>query len=153
MMHNWWKNIVTLGPIGYLKAPGTMGSLCAIPLVMLLYSLKLDKVSTALMVTALTLITLKLIDLAMPIFNYQDSSHIIIDEVLGMVYTFWSIPFTIKTLVTGFILFRIFDITKLFGIRYLEKKVPNPTGILIDDIAAGFLANISLYFLTTYNIL
>jgi len=145
-MLKFWKNIVTLGPIGYYQGSGTIASVFAIILVILIYNLGLNIVTMALMVALLTFLVFKLVDIVMPAFRYQDSPHIVIDEVLGMVYTFWGINLSLKVIVWGFVFFRFFDITKILGIDYLEKNIPNPLSIIVDDIVAGLLANCLLRF-------
>jgi len=141
IMLNIWKNIATLGPIGYFKGSGTIASAFAIILVILLHSLHLSFCNVTILIFFLTLCILKLVDVVMPLFDYQDSPYIVIDEVLGMVYTFWGISLNVKIVLLGFVLFRFFDITKVLGIGYLEKKIPNPWSIVLDDIFAGLLAN------------
>lgn len=140
-MHNIWQNIVTLGPLGYCLAPGTVASVFALILVIFIHSLGLSAFHSALTVIFLTFCTFKLVELVMPDFEYQDSPHIVIDEVLGMIYTFWGITLSFKVVLWGFVFFRFFDITKILGIDYLEKNIPNPLSIVVDDIAAGLLAN------------
>lgn len=141
-----WKSIVTLGPIGYYKGSGTLASILSITLVVLIYSLRLNTLNTGLAVLLLSFCVFKLVEAVMPFFCYEDSPHIVIDEVLGMVYTFWGINLSFKVLIWGFVFFRFFDITKILGIDYLEKNIPNPSSIIIDDIVAGLLANCLLRF-------
>ncbi len=55
------------------------------------------------------------------------------------------VPETLVTLVTGFILFRFFDIVKPWPIRYLDTRVHGGLGIMIDDVAAGIAAAFVLW--------
>ncbi len=141
-----WQNIVTLGPIGYYQGSGTIASVFAIILVVLIYNLGLNPLNTASAVFFITFCVFKLIEKVMPVFHYDDSPHIVIDEVLGMIYTFWGISLNLKVIVWGFVFFRFFDITKILGIDYLERNISNPLSIIVDDIAAGLLANCLLRF-------
>jgi phosphatidylglycerophosphatase A len=143
-----WKAIATLGPIGYYKGSGTLASAISIVLVIFLHSLNLSQLNSSIVLVFLTILALKLVATVMPFFSYQDSPHIVIDEVLGMVYTFWGINLSFKVVLWGFVFFRFFDITKILGIGYLEKNIPNPSAIVIDDIVAGLFANCLLRFFT-----
>ncbi len=61
-----------------------------------------------------------------------------------MVLTLAGLPFTATTAGLGFVLFRVLDITKPFPIRYLERRFKGGSGIVLDDMAAGIIANITL---------
>jgi phosphatidylglycerophosphatase A len=74
----------------------------------------------------------------------QDSSRIVIDEVLGMVITMFLIPIGWVSLAAGFALFRIFDIIKPFPASYLDRHLHGGAGVMLDDIAAGLYANLVL---------
>jgi phosphatidylglycerophosphatase A len=78
------------------------------------------------------------------IFGEQDSSHIVIDEVLGMVVTMFMNPTGWIWLAIGFALFRIFDIIKPFPASYLDRHIHGGGGVMLDDIAAGIYANLVL---------
>jgi phosphatidylglycerophosphatase A len=78
------------------------------------------------------------------ILKKRDPGSIVIDETAGMLVTLLGLPFNLKTVVFGFILFRIFDILKPFPIRFVEKKISGGTGIVVDDLIAGICANFLL---------
>jgi phosphatidylglycerophosphatase A len=73
-------------------------------------------------------------------FGRKDPSPVVIDEVVGQMVTFLSVsyrvPLTWKWLLSGFVLFRIFDILKPPPARNLER-LPGGWGIMMDDCAAG----------------
>ena len=69
----------------------------------------------------------------------KDPSHVVIDEVAGQLVTLIATPIAWKPLVTGFVLFRAFDILKPPPIRTLEK-LPEGSGIVVDDLGAGLYA-------------
>lgn len=73
----------------------------------------------------------------------NDNSSIVIDEVGGFLITMFALPFSMRFLLLGFILFRTFDIVKPFKIEKIQK-LPGGWGIMADDIAAGVLANLVL---------
>ena len=76
----------------------------------------------------------------------DDSSKIVIDEVVGYMFAVLFLPKTTMVVLYAFILFRIFDIGKPFGIKRLER-FKNGYGVMLDDIAAGIGANIVLQFI------
>jgi phosphatidylglycerophosphatase A len=69
----------------------------------------------------------------------KDPQFIVIDEVAGQLIALIAVPLAWKTLLTGFILFRAFDIVKPPPVRQLER-LPEGTGIVLDDVAAGIYA-------------
>ncbi len=73
----------------------------------------------------------------------KDNRKITADEVLGILTTFFFIRINLKILILGFLLFRFYDIFKLPFIRKAEK-ITGAWGVILDDILAGILANISL---------
>jgi phosphatidylglycerophosphatase A len=75
-----------------------------------------------------------------------DSHHVVIDEIAGMCLSLLFIPVTIATVVTAFVLFRIFDIWKPLYIRRLEA-LPGGVGVMADDLLAGLYTNIILQVL------
>ncbi len=79
-------------------------------------------------------------------FRRKDPPQIVIDEFSSMLLVYLFVPFSVKFLITGFILFRIFDIFKMPPIKKLQK-LPAGWGIMLDDIAAAILTNIILQVL------
>jgi phosphatidylglycerophosphatase A len=69
----------------------------------------------------------------------KDPQFIVIDEVAGQLIALVAVPLAWKTFLAGFILFRAFDIVKPPPVRQLER-LPEGTGIVLDDVAAGFYA-------------
>ena len=69
----------------------------------------------------------------------KDPSFVVIDEVAGQLVALIAIPLAWKTFLAGFILFRVFDILKPSPVRQLER-LPEGTGIVLDDVAAGTYA-------------
>jgi phosphatidylglycerophosphatase A len=79
----------------------------------------------------------------------KDPQHVVIDEVAGQMLTLIAAPVNWKAVLAGFILFRAFDITKPWPIRKLEK-LPEGTGIVVDDLGAGVYALAVLQLLLHY---
>jgi phosphatidylglycerophosphatase A len=69
----------------------------------------------------------------------KDPGFVVIDEVAGQMIALIAVPLNWKYLLAGFILFRAFDIVKPFPLRRLEK-LPEGTGIMMDDVGAGLYA-------------
>jgi phosphatidylglycerophosphatase A len=69
----------------------------------------------------------------------KDPQFVVIDEVAGQLIALIAVPLAWKTFLTGFILFRAFDILKPPPVRQLER-LPDGTGIVLDDVAAGIFA-------------
>ena len=79
-------------------------------------------------------------------FSKKDPQEIVIDEFSSMLLVYLFIPFSLKFLIIGFLLFRFFDIVKIPPIKKLES-LPGGSGIMLDDIAAAILANLVLQVL------
>jgi phosphatidylglycerophosphatase A len=82
----------------------------------------------------------------------KDPQLVVIDEVAGQLLTLIAVPLSWKTLLAGFILFRAFDIMKPPPIRQLER-LPEGTGIVLDDVAAGCFAGVVLHLLLHFGLL
>lgn len=76
----------------------------------------------------------------------HDSSCIVIDEVAGFLVTMTWVPLTPLYWLAGFLLFRFFDMVKPFPIRELDRRIEGGLGTVVDDIAAGLVANVILQF-------
>ena len=86
----------------------------------------------------------------------HDSGIIVIDEFLGiyLIFIFYEYIYFINsyiTLLLIFVLFRFFDITKIFPANIIDKKMKNSFGVLLDDIVASIYTIIVLYLLNVYN--
>ena len=141
MKMSLYVRIATLGPVGYLTASGTVATMLTMPLMYLLRGWLPSELYLMLLI-ALLLIAVPIINSALDYFKEdQDPSQVVLDEVIGCLVTFYSIPLCWQTMLAGFLLFRLFDITKWFGIKKAEQLV-GAWGVLIDDILAAILANV-----------
>jgi phosphatidylglycerophosphatase A len=84
--------------------------------------------------------------------NRKDPGFIVIDEVAGQWIALLLVPLAWKSLLAGFILFRGFDILKPPPVRQLEA-LPDGTGIVIDDVAAGLYALLLMQLLLHFGLL
>lgn len=126
--------------------PGTVGTLAAIPLCYLIY---LAGPYAYMVVTFFLVIgAIFISDLYEKDQPTHDRPEIVIDEVVGFLIAMTWLPFSLKYVILAFLLFRILDIIKPFPISYLNDKVKGGFGVVIDDVAAGLIANVILQFLT-----
>ena len=82
------------------------------------------------------------------IIGRKDPAAIVIDEVAGMTLAVLAFPRTLPTLAVGFLLFRLFDVTKPFPAR-ASQRAPGGVGVMVDDLIAGLYAAIVLGLLRT----
>ncbi len=82
----------------------------------------------------------------------KDPQFVVIDEVAGQLITLIAVPLAWKTFLAGFILFRGFDIVKPPPVRQLEQ-LPEGTGIVLDDVAAGLYGLIVMHLLLHFGLL
>lgn len=75
----------------------------------------------------------------------HDASHVVIDEIAGIFVCFYAVPISMWTLCIGFILFRIFDITKPLFIGWADRSLPGAWGVLLDDVFAGIVTCLLLH--------
>jgi len=81
------------------------------------------------------------------LFRKKDAPQIVIDEMAGFQFTMFLVTPTAWHILCGFLLFRFFDITKVFPARLCEERLPGGYGVVGDDIIAGIYANLSLTLL------
>ena len=129
--------------VGYSSiAPGTLGTLLAIPVYYFLSNI----VSPIYEVTLIGFFFLSvwISEKGEIFFGKKDDSRIVIDEMMGFLITMLWVPKTILFITIGFFLFRFFDILKPFPIRHLERRLKGGFGVVLDDVMAGVYANIIL---------
>jgi len=123
-------------------ASGTVGSLVGVALFFPLSHLSI--LLYLVTVTAFTFLAIWSADQAQKLFEKQDPSEIVIDEIAGFLVAMAALPCTWQFVTAGFILFRIFDIIKPFPGRWIDKNIHGGVGIVLDDIVAGVYANVVL---------
>lgn len=127
------------------KAPGTFGTLAAIPVFLLLSPLP---VMTYLAVVVLmSLVGIYICSHAAKAAKVHDHPAIVWDEIVGYLITMMFIPVTWQSIMVGFLLFRLFDIVKPWPISLLDKHCHGGFGIMVDDIAAGVVACFCMLFI------
>jgi phosphatidylglycerophosphatase A len=131
------------------KAPGTAGTLVAIPIYLLLY-----QAGTWLYLGGLCFA------LAAGVFicgytaahiGTDDPQGVVWDEITGFLVTMLGLPLGWPWLLGGFLLFRLFDIWKPWPIGWLDRRIKGGAGIMLDDVVAGVFActllNLAAHFL------
>lgn len=126
-------------------APGTAGTLAAIPLYLLLVQLPLWGYVAVLLV--MSLVGIWICGESSRRLGVHDHSGIVWDEFAGFLLTMLAAPTGWVWIVVGFFLFRLFDIWKPWPIRLVDRDVPGGFGIMFDDILAGIYAWIALQVL------
>jgi len=129
-------------------ASGTVGTLAAIPLYLVLAGLPLP--FYLLTLAAFFFFSCWVSGRAEIIFGEQDSGKIVIDEVAGFLITMTAVPPSWQGMTAGFLLFRFFDIAKIPPARYFDRQMKNGYGVVLDDVVAGLYACISLHLLTRF---
>ena len=123
-------------------APGTMGTLVAIPFIFALKSLGTPGFWIALLL--LFLLGIWLCDQVSRKLGVHDHGGIVWDEMVGYWLSMAFVPLQWQWLLAAFVLFRFFDIVKPWPIRQLDQKVSGGFGIMIDDIVAALFTIIIL---------
>lgn len=129
--------------IGYIpKMPGTWGSLATLPLILLLAQLNTSFTLLIILILALIIVSTFVTDRIQKQRDLHDPQWIVIDEVIGMLVT-WAFVFPhsdMTHLIALFLLFRLFDIIKLWPASYFDKKIKHGFGTIFDDVISGMMA-------------
>lgn len=130
------------------RAPGTWGSLLAVP-VFLVLSPHPEWVYVA-VVALLFALGVYLSGRTARALGVPDHGAIVIDEIVGMLVTWIAVEPGWFTIVAGFILFRFFDVLKPWPVYRFEQSYEGGMGIMLDDVAAGVMAAVVLQALLHY---
>lgn len=129
------------------QAPGTFGTLAAVPLYWLLSPLPLG---TYLLVLVVLLgLGVWACGRTAQDLGGQDPGAIVWDEVVGFLAAMTAAPGGWAWVLAGFLLFRLFDIWKPWPIRWLDRRVKGGLGIMLDDLAAGVLTWLVLWIVVS----
>lgn len=155
-----WELLGTAGGLGHMpRAPGTFGSLPGLligPIVQLIFRSPAPITGwgvwrylveyrwIVVMLVVLTLLAWFVIHQLEKEWSTHDDQRIVIDEVVGQAITLAFCPPTFLSLILGFILFRLFDITKPGPIGWADRQIKGALGTLLDDVFAGIAAAITL---------
>lgn len=142
------KNPVHLLAFGFgsglaKKAPGTAGTLMAIPIYYGLFQMGENTYLTSLILVSL--IGIWICGKTADDIGVHDHGGIVWDEIAGYLLTMLWVSFSWLNVLLGFIYFRLFDILKPWPINALDRQVKGGFGIMVDDILAGLMAALCLY--------
>ena len=145
----------TLFFIGHIKwAPGTIGSLASLIIIIFLHSL-VSKIGFIILFICIIVLAIIFVSLYSKAINKYDAREIVIDEFLGiyliMIFSYnYSLFNELLKISLIFILFRIFDIAKPFPINWIHNNIKNSYGIILDDIVAGIYTIITLTIINVF---
>ncbi len=122
------------------KAPGTFGTLAAIPVFFLLTMLMPTPLHYAIAVIIMGLAGIYICGKTADDVGVHDHPAIVWDEFVGFFITMFMVPVSWQSILLGFLLFRVFDILKPWPISYIDKKMTGGAGIMFDDVLAGVFA-------------
>ena len=135
--------LATAAYCGYFPiAPGTVGSAAGLVVYLLVWWTRSPIVEVGLIAVTFVVGTWAATQ-AERYFGGTDPGPVVIDEVLGMLVTLAFIPAGWSAMLTGFVIFRVFDVIKPFPADRLEK-LHGGLGIMADDAMAGVYANLAL---------
>lgn len=145
---------LSVGGIGFIKkAPGTFGTLAAMPLLIFIHYYQVPIFFFIPVFIGVFAISIYTINFVQKKYLIQDPSWIVIDEVLGVLAL---APFIIESspvhYTVAFCLFRFFDIVKIWPINWIDQNIKNGFGVILDDIVAGIMSIITyrlIFFLLT----
>lgn len=123
-------------------APGTLGTLFAIPPYLLLAKLPLAYYLLAILVAFA--IGIYLCGYTSRALGEHDHSGIVWDEFVGFWITMIAVPATWQWILAGFVLFRLFDIVKPWPVKVADEKMKGGFGIMFDDVLAALYALVGL---------
>lgn len=124
------------------RAPGTCGALLGLPLAAALT--RLPVAMAVLVLGLLSALGVWCCARAGQRLGVSDHPAIVWDEVIGMALALLAVPFGWWQYLLGFALFRLFDILKPWPVGALDRQVGGGLGVMLDDLAAGVLAGVTL---------
>jgi len=132
-------------------APGTWGSLFTLPVVYFLAMKNIDIIVFSFVIVVLFFIGWWAADGYDVITKEHDNKQIVIDEVVGQMITLLPVYYlnesSLLLYLIAFVLFRFFDITKVLGIKYLDREIVGGLGVMLDDVLAGVYAASLMYLI------
>jgi phosphatidylglycerophosphatase A len=125
--------------LGYAPfAPGTFGTMLALPIHFLISRLPLAWYFGAL--AFIIVLAILAAGSAEKILDRPDPGEVVIDEVAGMLVAMIMIPSHPLAWLLAFAFFRFFDIVKPWPVRFFDRHCHGGPGIVLDDLAAGLYA-------------
>lgn len=129
--------------------PGTFGTLAAVPVYWLLMQ------TNILVYSAVTLVVvvagIGICGYAAEKLEMHDFRGIVWDEIAGFLLTMWWVPFSWNAVLSGFIVFRFFDIAKPWPIKWADRQVGGGLGIMLDDVLAGLFSAVVMWLIFCFS--
>ena len=151
------KVFLSIFYIGYINfASGTWGSLASMAIMFILFKfLSLSLFTLIFIFILLFFLSNFLINYFSKFTKSYDSKHIVIDEFLGIftIFFFYEFIFIFNNIVTFaliFLIFRFFDIVKIFPANYIDNNFKNGYGVIMDDIIAGIYTILTLVIFNVF---
>jgi phosphatidylglycerophosphatase A len=120
------------------KAPGTMGTIVAIPIYLLLTNFELTAYLS--IVAVMAVLGIGICGYSAKVLGVPDHPAIVWDEIVGYLITMTALPSSGLWTVVGFLLFRLLDIWKPWPISWCDRHIHGGFGIMLDDVLAGAVA-------------
>ncbi len=124
------------------KAPGTIGTLVALPIYWLIQNWSLTAYLALIM--GMFIAGIWLCQKASDWLKQDDASGIVWDEIVGYLVAMTFAPTGWQWMLLGFVLFRFFDILKPWPVSLADKKLHGGLGVMLDDVIAGLYAAVFL---------
>jgi phosphatidylglycerophosphatase A len=133
-----FSELITCGGAGYTpKGSGTAGAVTALPVGYLLAQLDwIPRVGVVALLAAVSI----WISYRYMAGRSGDPKEVVLDEHVGVLIAFAVVPWEWLWVLAAFALFRLFDIAKPWPVGWIDRKVKNPAGVMLDDYAAGLMA-------------
>ena len=145
--HSFGRRLIHFAAFGFGAgkapvAPGTSGTLVAVPIYLLLR--ETGTLVYAMVVVVMFVFGVWFSEITERDFGKKDMPGIVWDEIVGYLVAMFAAPAGWEWTLAGFALFRLFDIWKPFPIRTLERRVAGGFGVMLDDVLAGIYALVAL---------
>lgn len=139
-----WQYFVSFGFGSGLapKAPGTFGTLAALPMYYLICDL--PAIWYLLVCVVSFFVGVKIVDNVSKDLAVDDYPGIVWDEVVGYLFVMYLVPASIFNAFLAFVFFRVFDIWKPFPIRWFDRRLKSGFGVMLDDFIAAVFAWVAL---------
>ncbi len=132
------------------KAPGTMGTLTAVPMAWAVA--RFGSLWFAAATVAIAAIGTWAASAFVRATGKEDDQRIVVDEVAGYFVTLLPVARTPVHLALAFVLFRLFDIWKPYPVRLIDDHVGGGFGVMADDLAAGVYGALVLFALDHFGV-
>ncbi len=145
-MNNFRTNIAIVvatffGSGKFPFASGTAGSIAALPVIWLIHT-SLGPSAVVAFAVILFFIGIWASNIYIEVSGDKDPGPVVIDEVVGQAIAISFLPIGLVEYGVAFLLFRIFDITKIWPANWAEQRLPGGLGVMLDDVVAGLYAGV-----------